>query len=161
MYFMSINKIKSGADHAQLNKEHLMPAKRGVLRHALAITATPLLLLAGCALPFGRAATPTPEAPATAVLTPTPEAPRALTICLGEEPNTLFPFAAPNDAARSVLAAIDDGPIDTISYEYQPVILQKMPSLADGDAQISPADVKAGDVIVDAAGNLTTLASGM
>ena len=59
-----------------------------------------------------------------------------------------------------MLAAIDDGPIDTISYDYQPVILQKLPSLADGDAQIVPVDVNAGAAIVDADGNLTALAAG-
>jgi peptide/nickel transport system substrate-binding protein len=91
--------------------------------------------------------------------TPTP--PRALTICLGEEPNTLFPYASPNAAALSVLAAIDDGPIDTVSYEYQPVILRKIPGLKDGDAQIVPVRVNAGSMVVDAAGNIAALTQGM
>ncbi len=43
---------------------------------------------------------------------------------------------------------------------YQPVILEKMPSLADGDAQIVPVSVKAGMMVVDANGNLTALATG-
>jgi len=86
--------------------------------------------------------------------------PGGLTICLGEEPNTLYPFASPNDAALSVLAAIDDGPIDTLDYNYQPVILKKLPSLADGDAQLVPVSVKAGTEIVDANGNLTALGTG-
>jgi peptide/nickel transport system substrate-binding protein len=60
-----------------------------------------------------------------------------------------------------VLAAINDGPIDAVSYEYQPVILTKIPSLADGDAQIAAVSVKAGTVVVDAAGNSAPLAQGM
>ena len=31
--------------------------------------------------------------------------------------------------AQSVLAAIDNGPIDSVGYAYQPVILQKLPSI--------------------------------
>ncbi len=117
------------------------------------------LVLPGCVLPIGAKATPVPQVAPTALQpTPTP-APRNLTICLGEEPNTLYPFANPNDAALSVLQAIDDGPIDTISYEYQPVILTKLPSLANGDAQIVPVAVKAGSAIIDANGNLTALAA--
>jgi len=84
-----------------------------------------------------------------------------LTVCLGEEPNTLFPYAQPNAAALSVLAAVDNGPIDSVSYEYQPVILQKLPSLADGDAQILPVTVQAGTTVVDADGNIASLAQGM
>ena len=105
--------------------------------------------------------TPTPgEATPTPPVTPSAAPARVLTICLGEEPNTLYPFANPNDAALSVLAAIDDGPIDTLDYNYQPVILKKMPSLADGDAQILEVSVKPGTKIVDANGNLTALTTG-
>lgn len=137
-----------------------MPCTGGSLHPAIAFGICIAFLLTACALPFGRTATPTPPNPTTVAATPTPAPPRTLTICLGEEPNTLYPLADPNPAARSVLAAIDDGPIDTVSYDYQPVILTKMPSLADGDAQIAPVSVKAGDAVVDADGNLTTLAAG-
>lgn len=113
-----------------------------------------------CILPASVSPTATPEASLIADQTPTPPAPRKLTICLGEEPNTLYPFASPNDAAQSVLEAIDDGPIDSVGYTYQPVILQKLPSLADGDAQLSPVTVSAGSLVVDANGNLTALTTG-
>lgn len=117
-------------------------------------------LLSACGLPARASATSTPDVTPTPMLASTPTAPRALTVCLGSEPNTLYPFAGPNDAALSVLAAIDDGPIDTISYENVPVILKKLPSLADGDAQIKPVSVFARSLIVDAGGNLTSLAAG-
>jgi len=87
--------------------------------------------------------------------------PRALTVCLGQEPNTLYPFGGPNAAARSVLAAVFDGPIDTIGYEYQPVILLQLPSLENGDAQIVTAPVQVGEQVVDANGDLVLLEQGV
>src|SRR5919109_1039165 len=101
------------------------------------------LILPACApqvevTPF-IANTPTPTPPVTA--TPTT---RSLTICLGEEPNTLYPYGNLNPAARSVLSAIYDGPMDVIEYRYEPIILEKIPSLEDGDAQVSPVSVSAG-----------------
>ncbi|RPI86960.1 MAG: hypothetical protein EHM40_23330, partial [Chloroflexi bacterium] len=51
----------------------------------------------------------TPTAAQTPLATPTP-ASRSLTICLGEEPTTLYPYGNLNSAARSVLSAIYDGP---------------------------------------------------
>ena len=108
-----------------------MPARGSTLKRSIPIAFVTFLSLTGCILPLRRTVTPTPEAAPTQVATPTAPAARTLTICLGEEPNTLFPYANPNDAALSVLAAIDDGPIDAVSYEFQPVILKKLPGLAD------------------------------
>lgn len=101
--------------------------------------------------------TATPPAP---LITSTP-ATRSLTVCLGEEPNTLYPYGSLNTSARSVLSAIYDGPIDTVEYGYEPIILEKIPDLADGDAQVTPVTVSAGDQVVDASGNLVLLAAGM
>jgi peptide/nickel transport system substrate-binding protein len=105
--------------------------------------------------PIQPASTTTPQP----VFTPT-SVPRTLTVCLGQEPNTLYPFGKLNEAAQSVLAAIDDGPIDTVGYTYQPVILEKLPSIADGDAAVTKVSVKNGSEIVDANGSLTALAIG-
>jgi len=91
--------------------------------------------------------------------TPTP-ATRSLTICLGEEPNTLYPYGNLNSAARSVLSAIYDGPMDVTDYGYEPIILEKIPSLEDGDAQISPLSVNAGSQVVDSSGNVVLLSTG-
>ena len=105
-------------------------------------------------------ATPTPPGPLE--ITPTvPVESRTLTICLGEEPNTLYPYAGPNAAARSVLSAIQDGPIDTVDYEYQPVILTDLPSLANKDAQITSVTVNTGTQVVDAVGNVVALQKGV
>ena len=88
--------------------------------------------------------------------TPTPS-PRTLTVCLGQEPNTLYPYGNLNAAAQSLLAAIDDGPVDRIGYTYKPAILQKLPSVVNGDATISQITVNNGSEVVDANGNLTAL----
>lgn len=121
-----------------------------------------VLILASCAprqtdipvIPDAPTETPSP------LFTPTP-APRSLTICLGEEPNTLYPYGSLNSAARSVLSAIYDGPMDILEYGYEPIILEKIPSLEDGDAQVNPVSVGEGDDVVDAAGNVVSLAKGM
>lgn len=125
-----------------------------------------LLLLALFVIPacleVSDQATPTPvETPSPVEASPTPPASTSsLTICLGQEPNSLYPFGELNSAARSVLAAVYDGPIDMVEYDYQPVILTQLPSLDNGDAQIVGASVKAGSQIVDADGDLVQLAAG-
>jgi peptide/nickel transport system substrate-binding protein len=101
--------------------------------------------------------TPTPTS--LPLFTPTP-ATRSLTVCLGEEPNTLYPYGNLNSAARSVLSAIYDGPMDVTDYGYEPIILEKIPSLEDGDAQMSPVSVNAGSKIVDSSGNVVLLSTG-
>jgi peptide/nickel transport system substrate-binding protein len=61
----------------------------------------------------------------------------------------------------NVLEAIYDGPIDTRNFIPTPVILEKLPNLADGSAAIQPVTVQAGDEMVDASGNLASLARGV
>ena len=122
-----------------------------------------VFVLIACQFPGASqdAATPTVEVPPGPPPTPTPAPPRALTICLGQEPNTLYPFGGPNAAARSVLAAIYDGPIDIIGYEYLPVILTQLPSKSNGDMQISQITAQPGSQVVDASGNLVLLEKGV
>ncbi|HZW02723.1 MAG TPA: ABC transporter substrate-binding protein, partial [Anaerolineaceae bacterium] len=122
------------------------------------------LLLAACqpatpTVPAGQ----TPPAPATAVLatpTATEVPPRVLTICLGQEPQTLYRYGGSARAMWSVLEAIYDGPMDTRGYRPQPVILTGLPDLANGGAQYQPVSVQAGIPIVDAAGELALLQAG-
>jgi peptide/nickel transport system substrate-binding protein len=103
--------------------------------------------------------TPTEATTATPAVSPTP-ATRSLTICLGEEPTTLYPYGNLNAAARSVLSAIYDGPIDVVKYGYEAVILEKVPRLEDKDAQINPVTVSAGTSVVDTNGNVILLNTG-
>jgi len=121
------------------------------------------LILPACApqvtvTPF-IADTPTAAQTPPAAQTPKPAA-RSLTVCLGEEPNTLYPYGNLNSAARSVLSAIYDGPMDVVKYGYEPIILEKIPSLEDGDAQVSPVTVNAGTEVVDSSGNVVLLNTG-
>jgi len=101
--------------------------------------------------------TPTPES--TATRTPVPQ-PRTLTICMFEEPDTLYINGGNMLAAANIWAAIYDGPIDSTGYSFHPVILEKLPSLADGDAIIKPVEVKDGDSIVNDSGEVVTLVPG-
>jgi peptide/nickel transport system substrate-binding protein len=93
-----------------------------------------------------------PEATATAF------PPRQLTVCLGQEPASLYPYGTVSSAARSILSAVYDGPIDNTSYGYQPVILTKLPNLNDGDAEIAQVSVYVGDEVIAADGQPVTLA---
>ncbi len=120
------------------------------------------IILAACALPSG-AATPTstaetnqqPENTPEATLSPTPVVyePRSLTICLGQEPNSFYPLDNLNPAAKAILAAIYDGPVDNFIDGDRPVILASLPSIENGDAQIVPVKVKRGQPVVDISGN--------
>ncbi|HKI52950.1 MAG TPA: ABC transporter substrate-binding protein [Anaerolineales bacterium] len=111
-------------------------------------------------------ATETPEIQSVPTEEPTPlptlkPDSRSLTICLGDEPTTLYTYGSLNSAARSVLSAIYDGPMDTVGYGYEPVILEKIPNLADGDAQVNPVVVSNGDLVIDTNGDVVTLDTGV
>lgn len=97
----------------------------------------------------------------TSTPVPQPEKERVLVICMGQEPATLFIPAAQMVVTGSVLEAVYDGPIDSRSFSYQPVILEKLPSLADGDALIETVTVAAGDLVVNADGEPVTLEEGV
>jgi peptide/nickel transport system substrate-binding protein len=60
-----------------------------------------------------------------------------------------------------VLGAIYDGPIDTFTNGYQAVILEKIPSMENGDAQMAAVSVKNGQSVIDAKGNLVVLQVGV
>ena len=92
--------------------------------------------------------------------TATPEPPRTLVVCTQDEPTTLYPYGSNARSMWSVLEAIYDGPFDTRGFAVQPVILEKIPSLADGDAVMRPVTVSAGTAVLDADGNLASLKAG-
>jgi peptide/nickel transport system substrate-binding protein len=95
------------------------------------------------------------------VVTATPEVvkptARTLVVCQGQEPETLYPYGGAMLAASSVRHAYEDGPIDSNTFDYQPVILEKLPSLTDGDAVIQAVAVAAGDTVTDNDGNPAAL----
>lgn len=103
-------------------------------------------------------ATATRKAQPTAAPTAVP--PKTLVVCLGQEPTSLYMYGASSKGMWAVLEALYDGPIDTLKFSAQPVILQKLPSVANKDAVYTPVDVTAGADVVDASGNLVDLAAG-
>ena len=117
----------------------------------------PILEALSSPSPFVEVETPLPTETPTA----TPLPPRVLTVCLGQEPSSLFLYGDTTSAAQSVRQAIYDGPFDVYNYETTPVILEKLPSLADGDAFLQPVEVSPGTLIVDNAGNWVALAEGV
>ena len=122
-----------------------------------------LVIVPACLSAPAQTETPAPTEEPVGGVTPTvqPPAQNQITVCLGQEPNSLYPFGELNSAARSVLAAVYDGPIDNVGYEYQPVIFTQLPSFDNGDAEIVSVPVNSGDTVVDASGNLTKLSAGL
>jgi peptide/nickel transport system substrate-binding protein len=124
-----------------------------------------ILMASGCSP--SPSATPKVEVP-TAIPSQTPvpptstPVPKNLTICLGQEPSSLFIYnGSYSQSMWSILEAIYDGPVDYINYQYIPILLEKLPSLTDSDATISSVEVKEGMDLVDADGNLMTLQKGV
>ena len=89
---------------------------------------------------------PSPTAAPATTPTPLPPPPEMLVICLAQEPTSLYRYADNRLASEVVLQAIYDGPIDFLDFEHRPVILEKVPSLAEGDAAIATATLASGDI---------------
>jgi peptide/nickel transport system substrate-binding protein len=143
-----------------ISENTTMSLRRSSIRLASLLFVLALLAACGGTAPT---ASPVPASatPASATASPTGVPLRGLTICLGQEPSSLFPVDNPSSSARAVLAAIYDGPIDTNSYGYEPVILKSLPSLANGDAQVFKKSVYVGDEVIDASNTPVTLVPGM
>ena len=93
-----------------------------------------------------------------------PAGPRTLVICLGQEPETLYNYGGSMLAQSQVLEAVYDSSVgiyDNRTFAYQPTIVEKLPSLADGDAVLQAVDVNPGDTIVNDAGDPATLEAGV
>ena len=112
------------------------------------------LLLFGCASPpdielptLGPSFTPTPIRPATL-----PPPPKTLVVCLRDEPASLYLYSpaylsgSGGGEVDTILQAIYDGPLDIRRFEYEPVILERAPSLSGGDARIQSVTVAEGGV---------------
>jgi len=127
-----------------------------------------ILLLVGCAPQIVTVTVTTP--PETVVVTatpspsPTPLPPesKTLTVCLVGEPDTLYLYGGSRLASTwHVMEALYDGPIDHLNYAYQPVILEKLPSIADGDAITRTVRVREGSLVVGADGGVVELMEGV
>jgi peptide/nickel transport system substrate-binding protein len=85
--------------------------------------------------------------------------PDTLVICQGQEPDTLFTWGGSMLASSHIQEALYDGPFDANTFAYQVTILEKLPSLADGDAVINTVTASEGDTVVDDSGAVITLDS--
>ncbi len=102
-------------------------------------------------------ATPAPSI----VPTPVPPEPKTLTVCLVGEPDTLYLYGGSRLAAtRHVMEALYDGPIDHVDYVYQPVILEKVPGIAAGDALTRTIRVREGSEVLSTDGDVVELVPG-
>lgn len=132
-----------------------------------------LLFAGGCASQIVTVTVTTPPETVVVTATPfpspllvpppsTPPEPKVLTICLVGEPDTLYLYGGSRlDATRHVMEALYDGPIDYRNYAYRPVILEKLPSVADFDVVKRAMFVRQGDVVVDATGEVVELTEGV
>ena len=84
-----------------------------------------------------------------------------LTICLADEPQSLYLYARPEAGRAHILSALYDGPIDNVNFGYQPVLLEKLPSVNDGDAMALTVTLNVGDTVVDEIGRVVALAEGV
>ena len=147
---------------------------RAILSRGISLVAVIVLALTACKpeptispAPTGLPGTPLPNVitpiPATATATlppkPTGQPARTFVICLGQEPQSLYLYGSSSRGMWSVLEALYDGPIDTRKFSPQPVILQKLPAYPDQDVVVEALDMKAGDLVVDANGDLIALAA--
>ncbi len=97
----------------------------------------------------------------TLIPTPTPEPPKVLSVCMGAEPSSLFLYADSSSTARNIRQAIYDGPIDIHHGVIQPVILESIPSLSNGGAELQSTEAQPGDLIMDAQGEWVSLQNGV
>jgi len=130
---------------------------------ASVLTLVGAVLLATCVPPTPVVQTvevpgPTVVVTATPAPTGTP-GPTTLTVCQVGEPESLYLYGG-SYAARNVLQAIYDGPIDHRAFDFQPVILEKLPTLEEGDAYFQTVTAQAGDRVVDVTGEVVTLQQG-
>ena len=91
---------------------------------------------------------------------PSPVPQKVLSICLGEEPTSLFLYGDQSTSARIIRQAIYDWTVVDPAIGAISALLEDIPSLENGLVTISQVEVFPGETIVDSNGNLTILANG-
>lgn len=90
-----------------------------------------------------------------------PAGPKDLIVCMAQEPDTMYPYGGSMLAASAVQHAIFENNITTLSYSYQAQGIEKIPSLADGDAVLNVVEVQPGDMIRDASDTIVAWGEGV
>lgn len=101
---------------------------------------------------------PTPAGSPTA--TPEPD-PKTLTVCMAAEPADLYLYGVNMLVQQGVLHGVYENLITNLGYAYQAQGLEKLPSLADGDATIESVLVTAGDRVLNTRGDVVILEDGV
>ena len=107
--------------------------------------------------------TQTTTADATAVIEPTttPTPLKELTVCMAQEPESLYLYDGRSNRSKwNILEALYDGPIDVIGGVATPVIIERIPSLENGDLSLQAVVVSPGQEIIDANGQLVVFKQG-
>ncbi|NPA05940.1 MAG: hypothetical protein GXO54_00860 [Chloroflexi bacterium] len=106
-----------------------------------------------------------PPTPIVRVITPTapPPPPPVLVVCMGREPRSLYPYAHPTSLeAQNILAAIYEPAFQpTDDGGWTSPVLERIPSLANGDARVETVTVQLGERMVDADGRVTVMKPGI
>jgi peptide/nickel transport system substrate-binding protein len=92
---------------------------------------------------------------------PSPVAKKVLSICLGEEPASLFLYGDQSTSARIIRQAIYDMTAAVPGLPVVSNLLEEIPSAENGLVSVVQVEVPAGAHIVDDNGNLTLLANGI
>ncbi|MCA9929241.1 MAG: hypothetical protein KC419_12205 [Anaerolineales bacterium] len=101
-------------------------------------------------------ATNTPAPP-----TPTPLPAKRVSVMISAEPESLYIYGDNSLAATAVRHGIYENLFTSLGFDYQAQGLEKLPSLADGDAVINTVSVSAGDIVLNASGDPVRLAPGV
>ncbi len=135
------------------------------LRRKQATLLFPLLMITAFLLAACKpgVSSPSPAATEAPTATPAPTAvpQKTLVVCLGYEPGSLYMYKESSRAMWSVLEAIYDGPIDTVNFQPEPVILEALPTLDNGGVTLTSVAVSAGDEVANVEGDIVALAKGV
>ena len=78
-----------------------------------------------------------------------------------QEPASLYTLVESGYSAVIAAYLMGFRSYTSLNYDYQPETLVEMPSIENGDALNNDVEVKEGDMVYDAAGNVTKLAAGV
>jgi len=111
-------------------------------------------------IPTGQSEQTTPELQPSATAETEPQ--KILTICMAEEPQSLYIYDGRQNGVKwNVLASIYDGPIDRENSKLVPVILENIPTVDNGGINLEPLIVTPGQQVIDANGEIHAFREGI
>ena len=87
----------------------------------------------------------------------TPSVNKQIVLCLGGTTESLYPYGSDSSNALGLQHAIYESLYSSIGYDYQAQGLEKLPSLADGDAVLKKVMVEEGMRVQDVHGDVVML----